>query len=109
MATNINMDKINKIFAEILGEKALPRRRRNSLRYFKPPKKLKPGTWHYLIGYTPWKTRGEDGKLGFYAVKYRPTRKGYTLAKAVRFRTRRKAAERARQWYKQTYQSKEVS
>ncbi len=86
---------INKIWNDI-GKN----RSKRTYTYWQIPKSWKGA--RYQFGYTPWKTR-YNGKQGFFAVKYRETKKRIKLVKAVRFGKRKIARERSLQWFNAYY------
>lgn len=79
-------------------------RRKHSMNLWTPPHDWK-GREKYCFGYTPWKTRdAETGKTGFFALKYRVFKNGrMQLVKSVRFGRRKKAKQRALEWYNKYY------
>ena len=95
------IDALNKILGDMGYNGNSAKQNRHSYIYWHIPKGWK-GT-KYQIGYTPWQINCR-GKHGFFAVKYRVTKKGGKLAKAVRFGKRKTAKHRAWQWYKQYYE-----
>lgn len=90
------IDQLNKIWAEIIGPS-----RKHSMSLWSIPRRWK-GT-RYLFGYTPWKTK-DNGKVGYFALKYREFKNGKTkLVKSVRFGKRKTAKARAAKWYNEYY------
>lgn len=92
------IDFINRMAAEhgIFG-----RSRGHSWLYWSPPRK-----WagiKYYFGWTPHRTKHE-GKVGFFAVKYRLLKNGnMKLKKSVRFGKRKVAKARSLQWHNNYY------
>ncbi len=90
------------------GKPDKPRRRKNRMLYFPPPKDWK-GTI-YQFGYTPWRTGDPGtGKAGFWALKYKfiKTKNEFKLVKSVRFAKRKVATARAEKWFNDYYHGKE--
>jgi len=90
------IDELNRIAAEILGET----KTKNSYLFWRTPRGWKGRV--RKIGYTPWRTRFE-GKIGFWALEYVHTAKGWKLRRAVRFGKRKKARQRSLEWHHKYY------
>lgn len=91
------IDELNRLWAEMVGEG----RTRNYALFWSIPKKWKGRK--YKIGYSPWKIKGEGGKIGFYALKYKHSKSGWKLVKAVRFGKRKTAMQRSIEWWNRVY------
>ena len=98
------IDELNRLWAKMVGEGS--GKRRNYALFWATPRKWKGRK--YKIGYTPWKIKGEDGKVGFYALKYGHGKKAAGhLIKAVRFGKRKTARLRSIEWWNQVYRKGE--
>jgi hypothetical protein len=93
------LDRLNEICRRLgIG----PSTTRHDYLYWQEPEDW-AGT-KYRFAYTPWKTYDpETGKRGFFALKYRITKKRLKLVKKVRFGRRKIAKQRSREWYEKHY------